>query len=215
MEETIEALVFYFDLIGIVEDYAKDPQVLRRITTFQRQVRDITKGFGAPYSTIVTTFDNVIARINTEDNAGTADYAIIDFAGETMERAEAAGFESYFGAITRGDISIDLHDQMLVSGSDPTDIRIQHLSFLSDPHVRAAFAEKWSAALSKGKGSPFKRSCVWISEEVVPPKELRGLLAAAGCRARALPGMLDLQGCRARPQQWPFAQSKFSAIAPR
>lgn len=212
--ETVEVLIFYFDLVGVVDRYTTDPSVIDEISAFQRQVRQIPTGWGEQYSCVVTAFDNVIARINVQDNAGAADFFVVEFAAKTVAAAEGAGFHKCFGAVTRGLVPVDLFDQHLVSGGDPTDLRSQHLSFLGDPHIRAAFAEKWSASLARQKALPFGgRPCVWVSEEVFDPDDLPGLADTRNPDVNVL-GHFDLRQMKT-DKNWPFPQSRFSGIRPR
>lgn len=37
--QRISTFIFYFDLIGVVDDYVNDPTVIDRIVDWQRQVR--------------------------------------------------------------------------------------------------------------------------------------------------------------------------------
>lgn len=213
--ETVEVLIFYFDLVGVVGRYTSNPAIVKDIAAFQRSVRQIVTGWGDPYSCLITAFDNVFVRLNANDATGTADYSIVEFAADTMKAAEQAGFEVYFGAVTRGTMEIDAFDQHLVSGADHTDIRSQHISLLCDPHIRAAFAEKWSATLQRSQQLPFGgQPCVWVSEEVFDPLQLPGLSATQNPDVQVL-GYFDLAQLSAGSKTWPFPQKRFSGIRPR
>jgi hypothetical protein len=208
----IEVFVFHFDLVGIVDAYSTKPNIVDTVTDFQRAVRALPTRWGEEYSFVVTAFDNVMCRVNANDNA--ADYAVVEFAADTMRVAEQYGFTMYFGAVTRGVVSIDLFDQTLVSGGDPTDIRSQHLSLLGEPQIRAAFAEKWSARLARGSSPPFNgASCTWVSEEVFEPMSLPDLARTGNPRVRVLPGVLDLKASVGE-KPWPFEKSRFSGVRP-
>lgn len=210
-----DVFIFYFDLIGVVADYAANPQVLSTVTDFQRAVRGLPTRWSGPNSFVVTAFDSVFVRVNASDAAGATDYAVVEFAADTIRAAEQFGFEKYFGAVTRGDVAIDPYDQTLVTGADPTDIQSQHLSILGDPQVRAAFAEKWSADLAKQGAQPFGGAyCVWVSEEVFDPDDLPDLAATGNPDVRVLTGHIDLAKAAGK-RKWPFAQSRFSGIRPR
>src|SRR5690242_20806743 len=68
---------------------------------------------------------------------------------------------AFFGCITRGVHDFDPADRMLVAGETFEDLREQHLDLTSEPHIRAAVAEKWSRC------TELPTNCVWVSAEVV------------------------------------------------
>jgi hypothetical protein len=163
-QQQTDCFIFYFDVIGVVDEYLKNPSVIQRIEAWQQAVRDEFH-FGAADTTCKTLFDNVWARI-TSQHPESEMYSVLDFAGKTMRLAKQHGFQKYFGAITYGTHSYDIFGRTLVGGGDPTDILQQHIDTLSPAHIRAAFAEKWSGTLAKEKRHPLLNS-VWVSEEVL------------------------------------------------
>ncbi len=163
-QQQTACFIFYFDVIGVVDEYIRDPSVIQRIEAWQQAVRDEFY-FGETDTTCKTLFDNIWARITTSHPESDM-YVILDFAGKTMRLAKKYGFHKYFGAITYGTHTYDIAGRTLVMGTDPTDIRKQHIDTLSSAHIRAGFAEKWSAALAKDKRHPLLNS-IWISEEVL------------------------------------------------
>jgi hypothetical protein len=212
--ESIDAYIFYFDLIGVLDSFIADQaDTLNRLREFQRESRNFFP-VGAPSSTLKTLADNVWVRLNTEENI--ADIRVLEIAARVMLAASNNGFEKFFGAVTRSKHEFDLFDRTVVTGGDPTDLRIQHIDMTSDAHMRAALAEKWSAFLAKSNKSPTPPNCVWVSEDLYGDQgTVDDNLYEADLPLRwgktfdlaKLPG----PGGRA----WPFAQSKFRPIWPR
>ena len=175
-----------------------------RLRNFPRPARhDFT--FGHEHSYVVTLFDNVWARLNANEPGMPS--LLLDFAGHVMDAAEAEGFPKYFGAITRGVHPYDVNDRMLVGGESFEDLREQHIDATSEPHIRAASAEKWAAAL------PLPKRCVWVSAEAVDPSSL---LAHSGFPDSAFEPFGSPFDLAATPlpngRKWPFSTSRFGAI---
>ena len=63
----MEAIIFYFDVIGIRDRYDSDPNVLTKLREFQRSVRESNFPVGQEWSTLITLYDNVWARINAQE----------------------------------------------------------------------------------------------------------------------------------------------------
>jgi hypothetical protein len=186
--------VFYFDLIGIrarLRDNLK--QAIGELEQFQRLVRERAE-LHAPGGTLITLADNVWARVPAEERDG-----ITRVVSETLRAAEERGFPMYFGAVTFGEIDRSINDAALSTGSQPTDIRKQHISMTSDPHLRAALAEKCSAELARTSKLPAKPPCIWVSEEV--PMDLFASLKAEAS--------FDL---KAAGVDWRFEQSRFTPV---
>lgn len=160
----MDCFIFYFDVIGVVNRFQQNPSVIQSIEAWQRDVRN-SFSFGERDTTCKTMFDNVWARI-TSRHPEQDIYTVLDFAGITMRLAKKHGFDSYFGAVTYGLHEYDFMDRTLVAGGQPTDIIKQHIDTLGEAHIRAAFAEKWSAELAKKKNHPLLNS-VWVSEEAL------------------------------------------------
>ncbi|HMR80161.1 MAG TPA: hypothetical protein PKD61_33870, partial [Polyangiaceae bacterium] len=72
-----------------------------------------------------------------------------DLVHQTLNAAAECGFPEYFGAITGGVLEHDVNNDWLHQPG--AQITKQHISMLSDPYLRAAIAEKWSAGLSQGE----------------------------------------------------------------
>src|SRR5690349_8294422 len=67
MDQQMEVYIFYFDVIGVVKEYLRDPGVLHRLTDFQRGVRGHPLGLGAEWTYVVTLYDNIWARISANE----------------------------------------------------------------------------------------------------------------------------------------------------
>ena len=117
----VDVYVFYFDVIGLVEDFlVNSPNALDRLRKFQRSARTHFT-FGHDHSYVVTLYDNVWARLNAAEPGMPS--CLLDFAGHTMRAAELQGFRRYFGCITRGKHDFDPNDRMLVGGESFEDLR--------------------------------------------------------------------------------------------
>lgn len=206
----ISCFIFYFDVIGVVDQYLVNPNVVDRLIEFQREVRGDYIG-GEENSTCVTMFDNVWLRHSTS-LPEVHFWDVLDLAGKTMRAAQRHGFENYFGAVTYGVHQFDPLDRTLVSQWDPTDITKQHIDSLSDPHIRAAFAEKWSAMLFKAKKHPAPNS-VWVSDEVVSSALEDACFGQSN--SFDIPGIrFDLRDpLLSVGKNWPFSESTFQVIS--
>jgi len=211
--KTYNAYVFYFDIVDVVEDFIKSPDVLERLAEFQRSVRQYPLGIGQMWSTVITLADNVWARINS--NELIADQVILKLATRTMVLAYEHGFKKYYGVCTSGPhIYYDI-DKSISLGLDPTHLLSQHIDTTSEPQIRAAISEKWSAKLSKEKRLPCDSPCVWVSEEVANYEKLR--VASKACEFNIIGGTFNLNDLPidSGRKKWPFPNnSKFTAIVP-
>ena len=208
----MDCFIFYFDVIGVVDQYLKNSNVLHRIEDWQREVRDRFH-FGHSQTTCKTMFDNVWARI-TSTHPEQDIYTVLDFAGRTMRAARRQGFNSYFGAITYGLHDFDIIDRTLVAGGQPTDILKQHIDTLGEAHIRAAFAEKWSLALYKQNKHPLLNS-VWVSEEALFMEDLYGVVTGSNVHHEYTVHNLkvDLTDPTLNTgKNWPFTESRFQFI---
>jgi len=202
---SIDAYVFYFDVVGFVDDFLDSgAEALNRLRAFQRSARRAFS-FSHGHSYVVTLYDNVWARLNAVE-PGTPSL-LLDFAGRTMAAARREGFNRFFGCITRGVHDFDPADRMLVAGETFEDLREQHLDLTSEPHIRAAAAEKWSRC------TELPTNCVWVSAEVVD-------LSALPAHGQFCDGAFEPYGESFDLAQvhtpngrvWPFSPSTFRAI---
>ena len=196
MRSDMQGFVFYFDLIGMQSRLLDDlGRAIEQLENFQRLVRERAE-LHVPGGTLITLADNIWARIHEDESK-----AVADVVSHTLRAAYECGFNDYFGAVTFGRFDRDIGDAALVTGGDPTDIRKQHIGMTSDPHLRAAMAEKWSAHLAKAGALPVAEACIWISEEVRPA------LVPLPRKAEFDLATLPIGG-----KTWPFPQSKFTAV---
>ena len=213
MRQQMDCFIFYFDIIGVVDTYLKDPSVIIRLENWQRDVRD-KFNIGDSDTTCKTLFDNIWARI-TSRHPESDMYTVLDFAGTAMRLAKQHGFDNYFGAITYGLHEYDIFDRTLVAGGQPTDIIKQHIDTLGPAHIRAAFAEKWSATLYK-KGKHPINNAIWVSEEALfGIKSLWEVSTYSNHhRTYSVPQlMIDLNDPTWNTgKPWPFVESKFQFI---
>jgi len=205
---SVEVYVFYFDIVGFVDEFlTHGDAALDRLRRFHRHSRN-EFAFGRKHSYIVTLFDNVWARVNATEPGSPS--LLLDFAGHVMQAAHSAGFTKYFGAITRGIHQYDANDRMLVGGESFEDLREQHIDATSEPHIRAALAEKWAVA------TDLPKHCVWVSSEVA---DQSALFAQASFPDSAFVPIGDAFNLGAMPlptgKRWPFALSTFGAIRQR
>jgi len=211
--ESIDAYIFYFDLIGVLDAFVTDPQdTLTRLREFHRESRNYFPVGGAS-STLKTLADNVWARLN--GNEPIADVRILEIAAKVMLAASNHGFSRFFGAVTRSDHEFDLFDRTLMTGGDATDLTIQHIDMTSDAHMRAVLAEKWSAHLAKTKNAPTTPDCVWVSEDLYDgggtlDDNLHGVKVPL--RWGRTFDLARLNGPGGR--KWPFPKSKFRPCWP-
>jgi hypothetical protein len=205
---TVEVYVFYFDVIGFVDEYlAHGSKALDRLRTFQRSAR-AEFVFGHKHSYVVTLYDNVWARFNAIEPGMPS--LLLDFAGRVMRAAHSHGFHRFFGSVTRGVHDFDPNDRMLVGGESFEDLKEQHLDVTSEPHIRAAFADKWSRL------DQFPKDCVWVCNDVVDLTLLPAHCAYPDSAVEAFGEEFDLaQVPLQNGQAWPFGSSKFRAIRAR
>lgn len=205
---TVEVYVFYFDVIGFVDRFLSQGQeALTHLRAFQRTARAAFE-FSRPHSFVVTLYDNVWTRINVSQ-PGTPSL-VLDFAGKVMNAAIDHGFPTFFGAITRGIHDYDPNDRMLVAKNSFEDLTEQHLDITSEPHVRAAFAEKWAKHVTAARDS------VWVSAEVVANDSLSALSSYPDSAFEPFGSWFELGALDANGERrWPFAGARFHAIRPR
>lgn len=205
---TVEIYVFYFDVIGFVDQFLSQGEgALAELRAFQRKAR-AAFGFSWPHSFVVTLYDNVWSRINASQ-PGTPSL-VLDFAGEVMNAAIDHGFSTFFGSITRGQHDYDPNDRMLVAKESWEDLTEQHLDITSEPHVRAALAEKWAKRVSAAPNS------VWVSSEVVGNDSLTALSSYPDSTFEPVDGWFDLSAQEVGGgRRWPFSHARFHAIRPR
>ena len=213
MDQQMEVYIFYFDVIGVVKEYLRDPGVLDRLTAFQRGVRGHTLGLGAEWTYVVTLYDSIWARISA--NEMNPDLKVLELAATAMKQARAHGFNKYFGVCTSGMHQFSFADKVLIGGAQPTDITYQHIDSVSEPQLRAGAAEKWSARLAKAQQLPVGPFCVWVSEEVADQSDLEAY-EQSGSSFRILAPTFDLLKTGPVGADWPFpASSRFTPIGPR
>jgi hypothetical protein len=206
------ACIFYFDVIGVREAYPSDATIITRLQAFQRSVRGIPLPFGSRWSTLITLYDNVWARINAAE-ATPVEHIALTIATSSMRYAQGNGFHEYFGACTKGLHTFDIIDKALVGGPEPCDIRIQHIDALSEPHMRAATLERWSARLHSTGCAPIPMSCVWIGEELADYQTLVAYREGQGLDYSVLSSPFDFNELPVDGHPWPFPQhSKFTPI---
>lgn len=127
-----------------------------------------------------------------------------------MKAAEDHGFPSFFGSITRGIHDYDLADRVLFGGKGPSDLKEQHLDITSEPHIRAALAEKWAKHFGQGRNS------VWVSSEVIGGDSITGLTGYPETAFEPVGNWVDLSAVETEVgHRWPFSQSRFHAIRPK
>jgi hypothetical protein len=207
----IEACIFYFDVIGVTKAYLDDPSVLQRLQKFQREVRQTPFPVGIEYSTLITFYDNVWARVNAAEPA--VDHLMLSLATDTMKIAEKHGFKNYLGACTKGKHTFDIIDKTLIGS--PADIRIQHLDTLSEPHMRAVMVEKWSKHWHKAKRDLCNRPCTWFGEEVINQETLNAYSTGQSLSYVVLGNTVDFSQRPLDKAAWPFSSSsRFTPVAP-
>lgn len=199
-----EALIFYFDLVGVVAQFVEDQAgTLGRVRAFQDAARarfDIESAH-----TALTTFgDNVWARV--ELSAPDAIFRTLSLAASVMRDAKAHGFPVYFGAITRG--WVEVKDETRSKAPHTA-----HIDMTSVPHIRAVLAEKWAGALWSRRASPAPEASVWVGTEVCDEVSLQEVLTLRSVNFKIVPEIFDLKHTDAgRP--WPLQASRFQAIMP-
>lgn len=208
--QEMEAFIVHFDVLGIRAKYLSDTSVLTRLREFQRSVRESKFPVGCDWSTLITLYDNVWARINAAETI--ADVIALELAIDVMKCAKDNGFHEYFGACTKGVHTFDIIDKTLVG--DACDIRIQHIDTLSEPHMRAACLEKWQTELHKDGSDPVTTPCIWIAEEVADYETLVDYKRWQEFDFSILSPALDFNGYPLIDgRKWPFPEhSKFTAI---
>jgi hypothetical protein len=208
LDESIQrtdVFVFYFDVAGCVDQFlTRGDATLSRLRRFQRAARHDFE-FGRENSYVATLFDNVWARINATEPGLPS--LLLNFAGRVMDAAQSEGFDSFFGCITRGTHDFDPSDRMLVGGDRFEDLREQHLDMTSEPHIRAAYAERWQRVPT------LPDNCVWVSAEAVPPRSLEAEASFPDSAFRPFREEFDLKHhTLATGKQWPFSHSLFRGI---
>lgn len=201
----VEVWIFYFDVVGFKDEFLKSGnQALHRLRRFQLASRRAFE-FGHEHSYIVTLFDNVWARVNAIEPGLPS--LLFDFAGEVMLAAQREGFDTFFGVITRGKHQFDPRDRMLVAGDSWEDLKEQHIDITSEPHMRAALAEKWSAT------GAFPKDCIWVSADAVDPETLEAECSYPNSTCEPFGAAFDLAKHPLKGVPWPFTQSRFRSIA--
>lgn len=185
------AFFIYIDVLGVRAELESNPQeTCRKLRGWQDKVR-ARANLHCPGSTVVTAFDNVLARVAVDE----ADQ-VLALAEDAANQLGAFGFEKYFGVITYGSYESD-PTAMIETGGQGTDIRKQHLEFLSEAWVECALAEKVSAKLGN---TPHRGKSVWVSDRA----------------AKALSDMPWSHGekfdVRELGGSWPFEVSTFWAL---
>ena len=159
VEESLDLFVFYFDLANVVAQFLQDQSgTLRRLRSFQRTARHLFP-FGYEHSYIATLYDNVWCRVNASQPGLPS--LLFNFAGSVMSAARKEGFPHFFGCITRGRHEYSPDDRMLVAGGSFEDLKEQHIDITSEPHIRAAYSEKWRKFVAAPPNS------VWVSSEEI------------------------------------------------
>jgi len=180
---------------------------LEQLRGFQRAAR-AEFAFGHEHSYVATIYDNVWARFNAIE-PGTPSL-VLDLAGHAMKAALAHGFPHFFGCITRGMHEFDPNDRMLVGGENFEDLREQHIDVTSEPHIRAAHAERWSRL------SAFPRDCVWVSSEVLDLKLLPAECSFPDSTVAPFGETFDISHAALRNgERWKFSPSQFRAVRTR
>jgi hypothetical protein len=154
---------------------------------------------------VVTLFDNIWSRVNSDDPGQPS--LLLKFAGDVMRAALDEGFDKFFGAVTRGVHDFDPNDRLLVGRDDFEDLSEQHIDVTSEPHIRAAYVERWA------RNPAFPQNCVWVSSDVL---DLRTIPAEAEFEDVDFEPFGDAFDIANVPlsdgRQWPFAPSTFRAI---
>lgn len=205
--EMVDVFVFYFDLANVVANFLRDQsETLRKLRAFQRSARR-SFPFGYEHSFVVTLYDNVWCRVNASQPGLPS--LLLNFAGSVMCAARTEGFPEFFGCVTRGYHEYCPDDRMLVGGASFEDLKEQHIDATSEPHIRAAYAEKWRKLVTAPPNS------VWVSTEVLGASTLAAEASYPDASFTLLDGVFDLaQTSHPNVQPWPFSQSKFQAIGP-
>jgi hypothetical protein len=96
---------------------------------------------------------------------------------------------------------------MLVGRESFEDLSEQHIDVTSEPHLRAALAEKW------GSSSALPQNCVWVSAEAIAADSLEAEASFPDSTFSPFASEFDLASVSlANGRRWPFAASKFRAI---
>jgi hypothetical protein len=204
--KTVEVLVFYFDLANVVPRFLEDQsETLTRLRAFQRFAR---REFPFSYenSYVVTLYDNVWCRVNAAQPGLPS--LLLNFAGSVMCAARREGFAEFFGCITRGQHEYCPEDRILIGSASFEDLTEQHIDITSEPHIRAAYSEKWRSLVQAPQNS------VWISSEVLAGSTLEAEASYPDATFSVLNGQFDLSSISRNGKPWPFAQSEFYAIGP-
>ena len=205
--ESVDVFVFYFDLANVVKKFLADQSgTLRRLGSFQRSARHLFL-FGYEHCYIATLYDNVWCRVNASQPGLPS--LLFNFAGSVMSAARTEGFPQFFGCITRGKHEYCPNDRMLVGGASFEDLKEQHIDITSEPHIRAAYSEKWRKFVTAPANS------VWVSSEALGTSTLAAEASYPDATFTPLNGVFDLARTSLKDgQSWPFPQSRFHAIGP-
>jgi hypothetical protein len=206
--DKVNAFVFYFDIVGFVEVFVSNRQeALDRLRRFQKNARHAFPS-GHEHTYVVTLFDNVWSRVNADDPGQPS--LLLKYAGDVMRAALNEGFCNFFGAITRGVHDFDPNDRLLVGRENFEDLSEQHIDVTSEPHIRAAYVERWA------RNPSFPQSCVWVSSDVLDLRTLPAHAQFNGCDFEPFGDEFDISGVPLSDgRQWPFVPSKFRAIRAR
>ena len=155
----LNVFVFHFDIVGFVDVFVNERQdALNRLRQFQKNARHAFPS-GHKHTYVVTLFDNVWSRVNSDDPGQPS--LLLKFAGDVMRAALDEGFDKFFGAVTRGVHDFDPNDRLLIGRDDFEDLSEQHIDVTSEPHIRAAYVERWA------RNPAFPQNCVWVSSDVL------------------------------------------------
>jgi hypothetical protein len=205
--------VFYFDVHKFVESFCREgTSALDRLRGFQRRARQLFE-FGGEHSFVATLYDNVWSRINASE-PGTPSLAL-NYAGSVMTAALEFGFSDFFGSITRGMHDFDPTDRLLIAGATHADLKEQHIDMTSEPHIRAALAEKWARRWKERPDAPAPNS-VWVSREVVGAEPIDLLSAYPDATFAPAGNWFDIRDAADdETRRWPYSHSHFHAITPK
>lgn len=206
--KTVDVLVFYFDVANIISKFLDDQsETLRKLRAFQRRARREFP-FSYEHSYVATLYDNVWCRVNAAQPGLPS--LLFNFAGSVMDAARKEGFVEFFGCITRGQHEYCPEDRILVGSESFEDLTEQHIDITSEPHIRAAYSEKWRSLVPAAP-----KNSVWVSSEVLAGSTLEAEAGHADATFSAFDEEFDLSSRSRDGKPWPFAQSKFYAIGPR
>ena len=205
--EKINVFVFHFDLVGFVDEFvAHGQEALDRLRQFQRSARNAFPT-GRENTYVVTLFDNVWSRVNVDDPGQPS--LLLKTAGDVMRAAMNEGFTKFFGAITRGVHDFDPVDRMLTGRASFEDLSGQHIDVTSEPHIRAAYVDRWA------RNPLLPQNCVWVSSDVLDLRTLPAHAQFDDSDFKPFGEEFDIAGVPLSDgRKWPFMPSKFRAIRP-